>query len=369
MRLKVLITTNLPAPYFVNYAAELNKYVDLTVVFEIKRAKGRDKKWKSSNYTFKHIFLNAIRIGNESGLSFKIKKIIKQGHFDRIIIANPTTLTGIVAILYCKRNKIPYILQSEGGFQGKGNGLKERFKKILFKDAVMYLTGMGGDDDYFLKYGASAEKLKPYFFTSSYKKDIDEKCLTLEQKTILREKIGLTYQKVILYVGQFIYRKGIDILLEAFGKINNPNYCLVIIGGKPTQEYLDMISLNSIKNVFFIDFLDKDTLANYYRASDIFAMATRKDTWGLVVNEAMEHGLPVVTTNNCVAAKYLIKDGFNGFVINNKSTEFATIFEKILKDDKLLKLLSENSLNNIKEHTIENMALTVYKYLKEDYLT
>ena len=107
-KLNVLITSNIPSPYFVNYCNELNKYVDLTVVFEMKTAKDRDASWYKENYSFKTIFLNGLPIGNESALSFKIHKIIKKNNFDRIIIANPLTISGIIALLYLKKHRFLY---------------------------------------------------------------------------------------------------------------------------------------------------------------------------------------------------------------------------------------------------------------------
>ena len=183
------------------FADELGKLCDLTLVYEMKLAKDRDESWLIGNidkWHFKLVFLNAIPLTVESGLSFKAIKLIKKNNFDRIIIANPTTPTGIVTILYCKRHNIPYIIQSEGGFQGSGKGLKEHFKKYLMRDAEMYLTGMGGDNDYFLMYGATKEKLKPYKFSSQYESDFPKSIPSAAKKQILKKQLGLSDKKMIL---------------------------------------------------------------------------------------------------------------------------------------------------------------------------
>lgn len=367
MALKVLLISNIPSPYFVNYADELGKYVDLTVLFELKSADDRDNKWQGalSNKNFNFIFLNAKRKTAESGLSFKVKKYLKNKSYNRIIIANPTTPTGIVALLYCRRHKIPFIIQSEGGFQGSGKGFKEKFKKHIMEKADMYLTGMGGDNDYFLKYGATKEKLKPYHFTSSYAKDIDDKVLTQKEKQILKKELGIIKDKMILYVGQFIHRKGIDILLKAFKGLDD-DACLYLIGGAMTDEYNKIIEANSIKNVVAINFLSKDELRKYYQAADVFAMTTREDTWGLVVNEAMEHGLPVITTNKCIAGQYLIENGVNGYLIESENiTQANALMKTLLDNQNLREIIANNNLNKIKSHTLENMAKQIFEYIKD----
>lgn len=367
MRLKVLLTTNIPAPYFVNYADELGKYVDLTVLFELNNALDRDESWVSdiSQKHFKSVFLNALRIGKEKGLSFKVKRYLDGNKYNRIIIANPTTPTGIVALLYCRKHNIHFIIQSEGGFQGRGKGIKERFKKYIMENAVFYLTGMGGDDDYFLKYGGTKDRLKKYCFSSSYSSEIDERPLTKKEKDILKDKLGIVGKKIILYVGQFIYRKGIDILLEAYKGFDD-NVCLCLIGGEITNEYEKMIKKNGLINIYFYPFMNKKQLTDWYRAADLFVMTTREDTWGLVVNEAMEHGLPVITTNQCIAGRVLIKEYENGFLID--SDDVKLIHEKmklLLDNDTLRSEIGANNIKTIKQYSIEKMAETIFKYINE----
>lgn len=367
MRLNVLLTSNIPAPYFVDYADELGKYVNLTVVFELTKASDRDKSWDVAlkQKHFNYIFLNAKRNSAESGLSFKIKKYLRDRSFDRVIIANPTTPTGIVALMYCRNHKIPFIIQSEGGFQGSGKGPKEKFKKYIMGKADYYLTGMGGQNDYFLKYGATKDKLRPYNFTSSYAKDIDDRALNDDEKSILRKELAID-KRMVLFVGQFIHRKGIDVLLKAFKGLDG-EYCLYLIGGEMTDQYKEIINKLNINNVHCINFISKDELRKYYQAADLFVMTTREDTWGLVINEAMEHALPVITTDRCIAGNCLVENGVNGFIVNiNNVDDIRSKMSFILENNDARHLMSNNNLEKIKSHTIENMAKTIFNYLKEN---
>lgn len=370
MKLNVLLISNIPAPYFVNYANELGKYVDLTVLFELNNATDRESSWLANiqDLNFNCVFLNSKRTSNETGFSFKVKGFLKDKTFDRIIIANPTTPTGIYALLYCKAKKIPHIIQSEGGFQGSGKGLKEKFKKFLMKDAKYYLTGMGGNDDYFLMYGGTKDKLMKYNFTSSYSKDIDDNLISDEEKQELKKELGIKLKPTILFVGQFIYRKGIDVLLKAFKPFDNIAN-LILIGGNLNQEYSNIVSNLDLKNLTIIPFLSKDELRKYYRASDIFVLPTRKDTWGLVVNEAMEHGLPVISTFNCIAAKYLINDVDNGFIIESDNVdELVNKIKILLNDANIRKTMAVNNLNKIKNITLEKMAFDIFTYINDENL-
>lgn len=364
--MKVLITTNIPSPYFVDYANELAKYVDLTVVFELKCAFDRDKKWQNdrTNFQFKYVFLGAKKINSESGLSFKIFKYLNNNLFDRIIIANPLTCTGILAILYLKKRKIPYIIQSEGGFKGSGKGFKERLKKYLLKSADYYLTGMGGTNDYFMAYGGTLNRLKKYNFSSLKAKDVLYNHVSKREKAKIKKMLGIKYKNMILYVGQFIDRKDIPTLLKAFKNFDN-NTCLILVGGNKTNEYGKIEHSLHLHNVFYIPFTTKEKTIEYFKAADIFVLPTKEDTWGLVINEAMTFGLPVISTNKSIAAVQLIENGINGYLVDKgdyKKINYYLI--KILNNVHLKKTMSINNIKKMKDYTIEKMALTIYKHIK-----
>ena len=114
-----------------------------------------------------------------------------------------------------------------------------------------------------------------------------------------------------------------------------------------------------------MDFMEKKLLFKYYQVSDLFVLPTREDIWGLVINEAMANGLPIITTNKCVAGVELINQ--NGRLINNEDYEtLGKYINELLTDDDLLNNYSRMSLNNIKSYSIEEMALKIYKLLIGD---
>lgn len=370
-RMKVLITTNIPSPYMIDYLNELSNYCDVTAVFEMGTAADRDNKWYgSADGAFETHFLNAKRVGNEQGFSFKALKYLKKKQYDRIIIANPTTPTGIIELLYCRWFRVPFCIQSEGGFQGSGKGIKEKFKKYLMEKAEMYLTGMGGDNDYFLMYGATKEKLRPYPFTSLRKADIDQALLRTQQdKGIYREKLGMQESKIILSVGRFSYEagygKGYDYLMRLAEKMSK-EVGFYIVGDEPTEEFINWKKKSNLDNVHFIGFKNKQELAGYYAAADLFVLLTRGDTWGLVINEAMTYSLPIISSDKCVAGIELVKDGENGYVVSlDDEDEIMNRIENVLVDPNKLVRLGKNSYSTILSYSIENMAKQIYKALSK----
>lgn len=175
-------------------------------------------------------------------------------------------------------------------------------------------------------------------------------------RTMLRDcakaSLGIKEDKMILAVGQYIYRKGYDLLLKAATKMGN-NIGIYIVGGNPTEEYLQLKRELNLANVHFVGFKTKGELADYYRAADIFIHPTREDIWGLVINEAIAYFLPVITTDRCVAGLELIDDKLNGKII--KSEDVDAIIEALQINFNVDTLINTN-LELEKRYSIEKMA-------------
>ena len=170
-----------------------------------------------------------------------------------------------------------------------------------------------------------------------------------------RNKIGAISDKVVLYVGQIIHRKGIDILLRAFKNVEAELY---IVGGSITAELQQFIHEENLKIVHFVDFLSKKELVTYFRAADIFVLPTREDIWGLVINEAMNYMLPVITTDRCLVGMKLIIDGNEGYIVPTEDIDVLYHrIKKLLNDRDAAYHMGINARKKIKNYTIENMTI------------
>ncbi len=355
--LKVLFTVNIPSPYRVAFFNELGKHCDLTVLFEKKCASDRDELWKQ--YKFEHfrgIFLKGISIGSATSVCFEVTKHLKRNHYDVIVCANFTSPTGILAVRYLKKKGIPYYLESDGGFAKREGGWKGKLKTYVMTGAKGYFSTGSEHDNYYLAYGATEDKLIRYPFTSLYQKDLLTLPITGAEKQAYKEQLGMREKTVVLAVGQFIPRKGFDVLLRAVEQLDK-SVGVYFVGGIPTEEYVKIKEDAGLCNVHFEGFKDKDQLKKYYLAADLFVLPTREDIWGLVVNEAMACGLPVVTTTKCVAGLQLVRDGVNGYLVEaDDVTGLAQKLCLLTGDEDLREELGENALKAIQHYTIEGMA-------------
>lgn len=354
MKKKVLWLTNIPSPYRVDFFNELGKQCELTVLFEKGASDERDESWKNfrADY-FKAIFLKGKNIGVAEAFCPGVIQYLNH-NYDHIVVTNFSDPTGMLAIAVLRAKKIPYIIESDGGFAGTGKGIKEGIKHWLLSGAKLYFSTAVEHDKYYLAYGAKPEEIVRYPFTSLHREDILAKPVSCVEKMMLREKLGMKEEKIILSVGQFIHRKGYDILFKAFRKLDSSIGCY-IIGGKPMDEYDQMIKEFNLSNIHFVDFKLKDELNEYYRAADLFVLPTREDIWGLVINEAMAQGIPVVTTERCVAGLELIKNDAIGQIVPVENVEkLATAIKKEVGN-----ISNERSyaiLDTIQKYTVEQMA-------------
>ncbi len=349
--MKVLFLTNIPVPYRIDFYNELGKYCDLTVVFEATRVEGINFNWNDDKIdNFKAIFLNQGNI-DESKIDTRIFKYIDKKKYDIIVATNYSYRTEMAAIIYMKLKRIPYLMETDGGIIKYGeNKFKKLYKKFLVSGAKGYFSPSKNSDEYLIYYGAKPDRIHRYSFTSLKNDDILENVVSSKEKEELRKKLNIPYNKVILSVGQFIHRKGFDILLEACRHIDK-NIGVYIVGGEPTDEYIKMKEKYGLTNVHFEGFKTKAELAEYFKMADIFVLPTREDIWGLVINEAMAYGLPVVTTDNCVAGLELVDDKNGAIVPVEDSKALADVI-----NNKNFEGCDKTSLDKIRDHSVECMV-------------
>lgn len=364
---KVFYYCNFPSPYYIGFLNELGKYCELTAVFERGASSERDDSWKQfSAPNIKNlVIMHGIHTKADMAFCPQIIHYINKEKYDHYIVHDPASPTGMWLIWYLKLRKIPFILQSEGGFGGDGKtGLKEKYKKALMTGAQLYLTTMSYEREYFRAYGAEKDTLYRYPFASFFDKDILPKLLTRVEKQALRRQLGIQEEKVIVSVGRIIPSKAYDIFLKAVKDLPD-NVGIYIISGKATPDLQAIVDKYELHNVHFVDFMPKERLWEYYQMADFLALPTRIDTWGLFVNEAMANGLPVITTDKCVAGLELIEDGENGYLIQvDDADALAERIKWLLADDTLREIMAHNNIQKIRWYTFEQQAKVTLEALE-----
>ena len=181
----------------------------------------------------------------------------------------------------------------------------------------------------------------------------------------------------ILYAGMLEEYKGIEYLIKAFSTIceelNDDNIILDIIGeGTDKNRLKELANIKNLqRRINFKGYISHEALKEEYAKADVFVLPSIiKENSPLTPLEAMSQSTPVITTNNGGQAE-LIKEGYNGFLVNPAdSDDLAEKILNVLRNDELRKETSRNSLSyarkfSVREHVreIENL----FKMVIENY--
>lgn len=175
-----------------------------------------------------------------------------------------------------------------------------------------------------------------------------------------RQRIGLP-PRFVLYVGRLVPQKGVFDLLDAYGRLEDDirsQVGLVFAGDGECRAELER-KAKRIRGgeICFPGFLQREDLAGLYALAESLVLPTHSDPWGLVVNEAMACGLPIVVTSVAGCVADLVEDGWNGYVAPPANPEaLKTAIDRLLRSVELRQEMSARSLERIKNYSPEACA-------------
>lgn len=350
-RKKVILLHYIPTPYRVYLFNKINEYYHLNnIQFKVFFLSEGDKNrhWKKFDFQFDYEILkpNAIRLGKKDLYTFfinlNILSKIKSENPDKIICFGWDNLAAYFTNYWARKNKREFVLWSGS------TEYEKSWRRVIFNPLVKYIvhnaTWCVGDGtrhkEYLLKLGSNAKKTEKFIIQIDINLfNAKLATFTKNEKKNLKVNLGVTTTKLFLFNGQFIERKGVHDLLEGFEiyqKYDMDASLLFLGTGQEEENLLKRVNQNFIKNVFFHSFVQYEEVYKYFAISDLLILPSREEAWGLVINEALTCGLPVITTNKVGASADLIHHGENGYVIPSHSP--ADIAEAIAR-------IFENKLN------------------------
>jgi len=261
-----------------------------------------------------------------------------------------------------KRNKC--VLWIEDWFMHEGESIIDRFRfsivfwltKFVLKTVDAIVVEGTPQYNYVRNFNIPDEKI---FYSNHCSLDYSKYV-----SRNLKKKLKIDKSLVVLYLGRITEAKGLDVLIRAFSKIEqerNDVFLLVCGDGEFRFFCEQLVEKLKIKRTMFLGMVEEEEMASYYKTADIFilpscARAYRRisrrafsvrpcvEGWGLVINEAMSMGKPIITTDAVGAAQDLVKNGVNGYVVKNGDIdELYLALKKILENTKLRQVMEKNS--------------------------
>jgi 1,2-diacylglycerol 3-alpha-glucosyltransferase len=174
---------------------------------------------------------------------------------------------------------------------------------------------------------------------------------------------------LLLYVGRVAHEKNIEFLLQAFVELRRtrPEVMFAIAGEGPAREHLQALvtRLGLSAQVYFVGYLQREhALADCYAAADVFIFASRTETQGLVLLEALAQGRPVVSTAHLGTAS-ILQAGCGARVAPENPEAFAQAIADILNDPTRAARLSEQAHRYAQSWASERMAARLAALYRE----
>jgi glycosyltransferase involved in cell wall biosynthesis len=359
---KILFLNWVPSPYRVDFFNLLNEKCKLKVIYFFSELP--DRSWgikdKKHDYSFEILFPKKQNILGYIGLV----KILLHEKYDHIILSGYSLPIEIISIFTLRVFRKEFTINSDGGFISSSI-TKNFFKKILISSATYWLASGHNAKETLIFYGAKPSKTHIYHFTSLYRHEILQAPVSLTEKNRYRLELGIEEEKKIcISIGQYIKRKGMCDIITAMHLLKDKNIHLYIIGEGPLRAKLQsqIEELNLAKQVFLCGPHKKDEVLKYCKAADLFILAAYEDIWGLVINEAISCGLPVVTTTKVGAAYSLVENGSNGFMI--KPGDIVSMKDAIIASLERKKSMSIETVKKAKLYSLEQMVEDHIDFIK-----
>lgn len=330
-----IIVTNIPAFYKIRMYNEVNKLVALTVIFTDYNTSDRNKDFVNGEIDFRCEFLN----GSTKEKIREAVSIVKEIDYDELILGgwdHPV----IWALAYrFPKHKNAFFIESSY-FESQTSGLKGFIKKLF----VSRLS-------------------KVYASGKSQRKITDS--LGFKGETIITKGVGVfnyilqpVYEprrevKNFIYVGRFVEVKNLKFLISVFNSL--PQYNLHLVGFGELEKELKAMAE---ENIYFLGAVDNKKLSAIYQQMDVFVLPSKVEPWGLVVEEALNNGIPVIVSDRVGCAEEIINET-NGVIFHYDDTEDLKKAIAIISDLDFYNSLRRN-ISRLDFEQIEKQQIACY---------
>jgi glycosyltransferase involved in cell wall biosynthesis len=370
-----------PIPYYAPLYRELSSRpeIDLTVFFasdvSVREYEDpgfdRSVDWDTPLLDgYRYRFLRSARGRKLSGdrvlyrPSLDIVRSAGAGSFDAVWVHGYANVNTWFSFVLTRLSGKAFLVRDDPILQHSRPGWRRAIKYPILRAVFRRAGGLYvGERNrrYLLHYGMPEERLFPArhcvdnaFFRAKATELAD-------RRDALRESLGVAGEDpVVLFCGKFVAKKQPLRIIEAFALLRERRRARLLMVGdgeeRPAAERL--VAQRGIPDVVFAGFLNQSEIVRAYAAADAFVLFSSDfETWGLVVNEAMNFGLPVVVSDKVGCGDDLVRDGRNGHVVpHGDVVGLASALESVIMSPERTRELGARSREIIDEYSVERCA-------------
>ncbi len=242
-----------------------------------------------------------------------IRRYVQRGRFDAFLVTGWHARTLVQGIAACLMSGTPLLVRGDSYLRPSESPVKRAIKRALyplFLQRVDACLAVGiRSEEYFAYYGAKRIFRVPHFADNDFFARSGRTGRTRDQ---IRAAWGIPRDAfVCVFVGKLMSEKRpIDLVRAAAeSKVH-----LLVAGDGALRAECEAEATRLGVNATFLGFVNQGGLPDVYASADVLALPSESETWGMVVNEAMASGLPVVVAETVGSAPDLVADGVTGFI-------------------------------------------------------
>jgi glycosyltransferase involved in cell wall biosynthesis len=298
---------------------------------------------------------------------------VRSGKYDALLIHGYSYAVNILGVLAAKSKGIPVFVRSETQERLPDAPFRHRIRDAVLSLAYRFVDGFfaigTSNTRYYRQLGIADSKIFRVPYTVDNDRFTQQAALAEGEASALRAKYNIPeHNAVILYASKFMARKHPDDLIAAVSQMRESTrpVTLFMVGtGELHQALQQQVRDLGMQNVVFGGFVNQALLPKIFAISDVFVLPSEKEPWGLIVNEAMCAGLPIVLSEEIGCVPDLVFDGRNGYLIDaGDVSALSKSLDKLVADDAKRIAMGRESLAIISEWSYEQCRIGVLAALR-----
>lgn len=291
---------------------------------------------------------------------------IRGGQYDAVLVHGYGYAAYVLAMLAAKTCGVPVFLRTETHLGLKRSAVRRGVRDAVLAIAFRYVDGFlaigSANRAYYRALGVPDSKIHDVPYAVDNSRFLAASKLTADERARVRHRYGAPPdQPLILYASKLVPRKHPDDLIRALALLHAEGVraTLLIVGTGEMESGLRQLA-STMEYVRFGGFVNQTELPRVLAAADVFALPADNEPWGLVVNEAMCAGLPVIVGNQVGCVPDLVRDGETGLLVRPGDVKgLASALRRLLLHAEARHAMGTKGLNTVANWNYERCLVGV----------
>ena len=368
MSRRIVILTEIIAPYRIPVFNALARYdgIDLHVIF-LAENDPTERQWlvykDEIQFSYQVLPSWRRRIGKHNFLlNWGVEKALRRVSPDFVICGGYNYVASWQSKSWAQRNRVLFGLWSESTIKDlrSSHAFVESLKTKFLRNCDAFVVPGKSSVEYLKNYGVAEEVI----FTAPNAVDtrfFAQRAAVIRRNAAMQREALQLPARFFLFTGRLVPEKGVFDLLRAYGQLEpelRKGIGLVFVGDGAARSVLqDCAAAIHPGSIHFAGFVQREDLPAYYALAEALIFPTHTDTWGLVVNESMACGLPVISSVAAGCVADLITNGWNGHVVSTGDVgQLSSAMDEVSRDADLRSLMGQRSKERIEQYSPEAWA-------------